>query len=44
MLGGTCEFPDDFILLRNRHLPLISCALMLETGAGHAPAFSWEAT
>jgi hypothetical protein len=30
MLGGTCEFPDDFILLRNRHLPLISCALMLE--------------
>jgi len=26
-LGGTCEFLYGCILLRNRHLPLLSCAL-----------------
>ena len=39
MLGGTHEFVYGFILLRNRHLPLLSYALIMEvgpvTGAGN---------
>ena len=26
-MGGTCEFLYGCILLRSRHLPLLSCAL-----------------
>jgi hypothetical protein len=39
MLEGTHEFVYGFILLRNRHLPLLSYALIMEvgpvTGAGN---------
>ena len=33
-MGGTREFLYGCILLRNRHLPLLSYALMTEAGAG----------
>ena len=32
MLGGTREFRYGCVLLRDRHLPLLSCALMMEVG------------
>jgi len=41
MLGGAREFLHGLILLRNRHLPLLSYALIELGPVSHRPHYHW---